>query len=163
MVPSIFRRLKLPTGAEMKYVQKLVELHMRPMTLVEDEITDSAVRRLIHYAEDDLTDLMTLARADITSKNMAKKQLFLSNFDIVEQKFADILTKDEDAKFRPALDGKDIMRIFGLGQCPLVGQLMKPMTAAAKDCTIDNTREACLAFLLDLAPSLGLTPVDPTA
>ena len=151
MGPAIFRRLKL------------VELHMRPMTLVEDEITDSAVRRLIHYAEDDLADLMILARADITSKNMAKKQLFLANFDIVEQKFADILTKDEDAKFRPALDGKDIMRIFGLGQCPLVGRLMKPMTAAAKDCTIDNTREACLAFLLDLAPSLGLAPVDPTA
>jgi len=163
MIPAIFKRLKLPMGTELKYVRKLVELHMRPMTLVEDEITDSAVRRLINYAEEDLADLMMLARADITSKNIAKKQLFLANFDIVDQKFADIMAKDEDAKFRPALDGNDIKRIFGLQQSPLVGRFMKPMTEAAKDCLIENTREACLAFVLDLAPSLGVVPVDPTA
>ncbi len=163
MIPAIFKRLKLPMGTELKYVRKLVELHMRPMTLVEDEITDSAVRRLINYAEEDLADLMMLARADITSKNIAKKQLFLSNFDIVDQKFADIMAKDEDAKFRPALDGNDIKRIFGLQQSPLVGRFMKPMTEAARDCRIENTREACLAFVLDLAPSLGVVPVDPTA
>lgn len=159
MIPAIFRKLKLPMGQEMKYVQKLVELHMRPIALVEDEVTDSAVRRLINYAEGDLADLMTLARADITSKNIAKKQRFLDNFDIVDQKFEDIIAKDEDAKFRPALDGYDIMQIFALPQGKEVGLFMKAMTAAAKDCEIENTKEGCLAFILALAKENGIEPI----
>lgn len=158
MVPSIFRRLKLPLGQEMKYVQKLVELHMRPIALVEDEVTDSAVRRLINYAEEDLADLMILARADITSKNIAKKQRFLDNFDIVDRKFLDIKAKDEDAKFRPALDGFDIMSIFGLPQGKDVGMFMQAMTAAAKDCEIENSVDGCLAFVLQMAKDKGIEP-----
>ena len=158
MVPAIFRRLKLPLGQEMKYVQKLVELHMRPIALVEDEVTDSAVRRLINYAEEDLTDLMTLARADITSKNIAKKQRFLENFDIVDRKFLDIKAKDEDSKFRPALDGFDIMAIFSLPQGKEVGCFMQAMTKAAKDCDIENSADGCLAFVLDMAREKGIEP-----
>ena len=162
MVPRIFSRMKLPLDSRMKYVQKLVDMHMRPMHMAEEEITDSAVRRLINYAGDDLADLMTLARADITSKNIAKKQRYLDNFDIVDRKFDALKLKDEDARFRPALNGDDIRRIFGLPQCPTVGAFMKPMTQAAKDCEIENTPQGCLDFLLALAPTLGITPVDPT-
>ncbi|MCD8386848.1 MAG: CCA tRNA nucleotidyltransferase [Bacteroidales bacterium] len=162
MIPTIFKRLRLPLGAEMRYVQKLVELHMRPIALVEDEVTDSAVRRLINYAEEDLADLMTLARADITSKNIAKKQRFLDNFDLVDRKFADIIAKDEDAKFRPALNGNEIMEIFGLPQGPEVGYFMKNMTRAAKECEIENTREACLAYVLALGADRGIYPKTPS-
>ncbi len=158
MIPAIFRKLKLPLGQEMKYVQKLVELHMRPIALVEDEVTDSAVRRLINYAEDDLADLMILARADITSKNIAKKQRFLDNFDIVDRKFLDIMAKDADAKFRPALDGHDIMQIFDLPQSREVGCFMQAMTRAAKDCEIENTADGCLRFVLDMARDKGIEP-----
>ncbi len=158
MVPGIFARLKLPLGGEMKYVQKLVELHMRPIALVEDEVTDSAVRRLVNYAEEDLADLMILARADITSKNIAKKQRFLDNFDLVDRKFEEIIAKDEDAKFRPALDGNDIMKIFGLTPGKDVGFFMTRLTQAAKECEIENTREASLAYVLSIAPEIGIEP-----
>lgn len=158
MVPAIFSELKLPMGGEMKYVQKMVELHMRPIALTEEEVTDSAVRRLVNYAEDDLADLMILARADITSKNIAKKQRFLDNFDIVDQKFRDIIAKDEDAKFRPALNGNEIMEIFGLQPSREVGMFMTELTRAAKDCEIPNTREAALQFVLDMGHRLGIEP-----
>ncbi len=158
MVPSIFARLKLPLGAEMRYVQKLVELHMRPIALVEEEVTDSAVRRLINYAEEVLADLMILARADITSKNIAKKQRFLDNFDLVDRKFEEIIAKDEDAKFRPALNGNDIMELFGLPQGKEVGFFMKNLTRAAKECEIENTREAALAYVKSIAPQIGIEP-----
>lgn len=158
MIPGIFSKLKLPMGGEMKYVQKMVELHMRPIALVEDEVTDSAVRRLVNYAEDDLADLMILARADITSKNIAKKQRFLDNFDIVEQKFRDIIAKDEDAKFRPALNGNEIMEIFGLQPSREVGAILSALTKAAKDCEIPNTREAALEFVVATASQMGLEP-----
>ena len=158
MVPSIFAKLKLPMGAEMKYVQKLVELHMRPIALVEDEVTDSAVRRLVNYAEGDLADLMILARADITSKNIAKKQRFLDNFDIVEEKFADIIAKDEDSKFRPALNGNQVMELFGLKQGKEVGFFMTSLIRATKECEIDNTPEACLAYLKELGEANGYKP-----
>ena len=121
-------------------------------------MTDSAVRRLINYAEEDLTDLMTLARADITSKNIAKKQRFLENFDIVDRKFLDIKAKDEDSKFRPALDGFDIMAIFSLPQGKEVGCFMQAMTKAAKDCDIENSADGCLAFVLDMAREKGIEP-----
>lgn len=160
MVPKIFSRMRLGMGSEMKYVQKLVELHMRPIALVEDEVTDSAVRRLINYAEEDLDDLMTLARADITSKNEAKKQRFLDNFDIVEAKFADIRVKDAERNRKNPVDGNEIMHIFGLQQSPLVGYFTKNLKQAIKDCVIEDTREAAVAYLLHLADEAGIPVVN---
>lgn len=161
MVPQIFSRLRLPMGAEMKYVQKLVELHMRPIALVEDEVTDSAVRRLVNYAEGDLQDLMILARADITSKNIAKKQRFLDNFDIVEHKFSDIIAKDAKSSFRAAINGNQVMEIFGLSPSREVGEIMTAVTEAARDCEIENTPEACLQFVLAKGAQMGLKPTNP--
>lgn len=158
MVKGIFRRLCLPLGAEMKYVEKLVDLHMRPIVLAEDEVTDSAVRRLVNYAENDLADLMTLARADITSKNESKKQRFLDNFDIVDAKCAELIAKDEERAFRPKLNGNDIMLIFGIPQGKEVGFLMKNLTEAARDCRIDNTVEAALDYVTGLAGQINLSP-----
>lgn len=161
MVPRIFRRLSLPMGEEMRKVQKLVELHMRPIALVEDEVTDSAVRRLANYAEGDLDALMILARADITSKNEEKKHRFLQNFDIVEQKIADVKAIDKDRAFRPALNGFDIMAMFGLPQGRTVGMLMKALTQASKDCEIGPERQDAINFLIKLGTEHNLTP-DPS-
>ncbi|MDE6368886.1 MAG: HD domain-containing protein, partial [Muribaculaceae bacterium] len=151
MVPRIFKRLRMSQGAEMRYVRKLVELHMRPIALVEDEVTDSAVRRLMNYAEEDLDDLMILARADITSKNEEKKQRFLDNFDVVEEKFKEIRAKDAERAKRNPVDGTEIMHIFGLPQSPTVGFFASNLKQAIKDCEIEDTREAALAYLLQLA------------
>lgn len=156
MVPRIFRRLGLPLGAEMQKVQKLVDLHMRPIALVEDEVTDSAVRRLSNYAENDLEDLMILARADITSKNLEKKQRFLENFDLVDKKIAAVKALDLDRAFRPALDGYDIMAMFGLPQGIEVGRLMKALTHVSKECEIEPTRQAAIDFLMAEGARLGL-------
>lgn len=156
LVPRIFERLTLPMGAEMRKVQKLVELHMRPIALVEDEVTDSAVRRLLNYAEEDIYSLMILARADITSKNQEKKQRFLDNFDLVEQKFEDIRAIDKDRAFRPALNGNEVMAMFGLAQSPLVGYFMTNLTRVSKDCEIEPTREAAIEYLLALGREKGL-------
>ena len=156
MVPKIFARLGLPMGAEMRKVQKLVELHMRPIALVEDEVTDSAVRRLLNYAEGDIDDLMILARADITSKNVEKKQRLLDNFDLVDRKFESIRTLDKDRAFRPALDGNDIMLMFGLSQGPLVGFFMQNLTRVSKDCEIGTTRQDAIDYLIELGREQGL-------
>lgn len=161
MIPRIFRRLHLPLGAEMRYVSKLVELHMRPIALVEEEVTDSAVRRLMNYAEEDLEDLMLLARADITSKNEAKKQRFLDNFDLVEEKFVDIRHKDAELAYRNPVDGNEIMHIFGLHQSPLVGYFAKNLKQAIKDCEIEPTREASIKYLYILGEKAGIQPVNP--
>lgn len=156
MVPRIFASLNLPTGSEMRKVQKLVELHMRPIALVEDEVTDSAVRRLINYAEEDLRDLMILARADITSKNLEKKQRFLDNFDLVESKFDQVNAIDKERAFRPALNGFDIMAMFGLPQGREVGFLMKNLTQASRDCIIGPTRQDAIDYLLELGAANGM-------
>ena len=158
MLPRIFQRLCLPMGAEMRLVQKLVELHMRPIALVEDEVTDSAVRRLMNYAEEALPQLMTLARADITSKNQERKQRYLDNFDLVEQKFATVDALDRDRAFRPALDGFDIMYMLSLPQGKEVGYFMSNLTRASKDCEIGPTREDAEAYIRSLAIPLGYTP-----
>jgi poly(A) polymerase len=157
MIPAIFKRLSLPLGEEMRKVQKLVELHMRPIALVEDIVTDSAVRRLINYAENDLDSLMILARADITSKNNEKKQRFLDNFDLVEEKFKDIRGKDADRAFRPALNGNEIMAMFSLTQSPLVGYFMQNLTRVSKDCEIGPTRQEAIDYVLRLGAEKGLT------
>lgn len=160
MIPGIFSRMKFPLGAEMRYVAKLVELHMRPIALVEDEVTDSAVRRLANYAEEDLPDLMILARADITSRDEAKKQRFLANFDIVEEKIAAIRAKDAERNRKFPVDGNEIMAMFGLPQGREVGFYLKNLQQAIKDCEIDDTREAALKYLMELAASNGLQPVE---
>lgn len=156
MIPRIFKRMRMPLGAEMKYVRKLVDLHMRPIALVEEEVTDSAVRRLMNYAEEDLDDLMILARADITSKNEEKKQRFLDNFDLVEQKFAEIRIKDAERARRNPVDGNEIMQIFGLPQSPTVGYFVSNLKQAIKDCVIEDSREAALEYLFKLAAEKGI-------
>ena len=159
MVKTIFKRMKFPLGAEMRYVAKLVELHMRPIALVEDEVTDSAVRRLIHYAEEDLDDLMILARADITSKDSARKARYLANFDLVEEKFRATNAKDFERNRKNPVDGTEIMALFGLSQGPEVGYFAKSLKQAIKDCEIDDTREAAFEYLLRLAADKGITPL----
>ena len=157
MIPKIFKNLGLPMGTEMRKVQKLVELHMRPIALVEDEVTDSAVRRLLNYAEEDVDDLMILARADVTSKNAEKKQRLIDNFDIVDRKFEEIRALDSDRAFRPALNGHDIMQMFDLKQSPMVGFLMQNLVRVSKDCEIGPTREDAIEYLLQLGRENGLT------
>lgn len=164
MVKTIFRRMKFPLGADLSYVAKLVELHMRPIALVEDEVTDSAVRRLANYAEDDLADLMTLARADITSRDEARKARYLANFDLVEEKFRATHEKDVERNRKNPVDGTEIMALFGLPQSPEVGYFTKNLKQAIKDCEIDDTREAAFAYLLKLAEGKGIKPLfDPLA
>lgn len=160
MIPRIFKRMRMPLGAEMRYVRKLVDLHMRPIALVEEEVTDSAVRRLMNYAEEDLDDLMTLARADITSKNEEKKQRFLDNFDLVEEKFKEIRIKDAERARRNPVDGLEIMNIFGLPQSPTVGFFASNLKQAIKDCVIEDTREDALLYLLRLAEEKGIPVVN---
>ena len=133
---------------------------MRPIALVEDEVTDSAVRRLINYAEDDLDDLMILARADITSKNEEKKQRFLENFDIVERKYEHIRSLDAERARRNPVDGNEIMHIFGLAPSPAVGMLVSTLKQAIKDCEIEDTRESALRFLIALEESHGIAVVN---
>ncbi len=164
MVKTIFRRMKFPLGSELNYVAKLVELHMRPIALVEDEVTDSAVRRLANYAEEDLADLMILARADITSRDEARKARYLANFDLVEQKFRDTDAKDRERNRKNPVDGTEIMELFGLPQCPQVGYFAKNLKQAIKDCEIEDNRRAAFEYLLLLADKAGIKPLyDPLA
>lgn len=162
MLPGIFARMKFPQGEHLRYVSKLVELHMRPIALVEEEVTDSAVRRLANYAEEDLADLMILARADITSKDEAKKARFLANFDLVEEKIAAIRAKDAERNRKFPLNGTELMQLLGLPTGPEVGFYVKSLQQAIKDCEIDDTREASLEYVLRLAAQNGRSAaIDP--
>ncbi|SDH20112.1 HDIG domain-containing protein [Prevotella communis] len=160
MVPEIFRRLKLPMGAEMKYVQKLVDLHMRPQVIADSEVTDSAVRRLLNDAGDDIDDLMTLCEADITSKNEGKKKMFLENFRMVREKLADLQVKDYKRLLQPVIDGNEIMEMFHLQPSREVGTLKQYLKDAVLDNKVENEREPLMKLLMEKAKSMGLIRVE---
>ena len=155
-VPNIFRRLKLPMGAEMKYVQKLVDLHMRPQVIADEEVTDSAVRRLLNDAGDDIDDLMMLCEADITSKNEVKKKMFLENFRMVREKLADLKEKDYKRLLQPVIDGNEIMELFHLQPSREVGVLKQYLKDAVLDNKVENEREPLMQLLLEKAAQMGL-------
>ena len=159
MVPEIFRRLKLPMGAEMKYVQKLVDLHMRPQVIADNEVTDSAVRRLLNDAGDDIDDLMTLCEADITSKNEVKKKMFLENFRMVREKLADLKEKDYKRLLQPVIDGNEIMELFHLKPSREVGTLKQYLKDAVLDNKVENEREPLMQLLMEKAKEMGLDRV----
>ncbi len=156
MVPEIFRRLKLPMGTEMRYVQKLVDLHMRPIAIADEEVTDSAVRRLLNDAGDDIDDLMCLCEADITSKNEVRKQLFLENFRMVREKLADLKEKDYKRLLQPVIDGNEIMELFHLQPSREVGTLKQYLKDAVLDNKVENEREPLMRLLMEKAKSMGL-------
>lgn len=148
--------MKLPLDSKMKYVQKLVELHMRPIAIADDVVTDSAVRRLINDAGDDIDDLMMLCEADITSKNQVRKKQFLENFRIVREKIADLKERDYKRLLQPVIDGNEIMELFHLKPSREVGELKKALKEAVLENIVPNEREPLLALLREKAKELGV-------
>lgn len=156
MVRDIFRRLKLPMGAEMRYVEKLVDLHMRPIAIADEVVTDSAIRRLLNDAGDDIDDLMKLCEADITSRNEVRKKIFLENFRMVREKLTDLKEKDYKRLLQPVIDGDEIMELFHLQPSREVGILKKYLKEAILDNKVENEREALMQLLMEKAKEMGL-------
>ncbi|MBO7051261.1 MAG: HD domain-containing protein [Prevotella sp.] len=156
MVPGIFRKLKLPMDQKMKYVQKLVELHMRPIAIADNEVTDSAVRRLVNDAGDDIDDLMVLCEADITSKNQVRKQRFRDNYTLVREKIEDLKERDYKRLLQPVIDGNEIMQLFNLKPCREVGELKQYLKDAVLDGTTPNEREPLMLLLKEKAREMGI-------
>ena len=161
MIPGLFRRMKLPMDERMKYVQKLVGLHMRPIAIADDIVTDSAVRRLLFDAGDDIDDLMLLCEADITSKNQQRKQRFLDNFRLVREKLVDLQARDSYRTWTNPITGEEIMQTFGIEPCRVIGELKQMVKDAIWDSHIPNTHDDARRFMLECAAKRGLFPVNP--